>query len=122
MKRQPDNPPVAEHWRCDVGSASVAVIDIPGSLERPRSFDVDVTLVVRTPLEHGQPWHELTVELDGRRQWQRRVPSHSPGQTDGLDYHCRVRLEPGRALRIRAVAAVGGSSVHQLCIEVREEL
>ncbi|PKO66825.1 MAG: hypothetical protein CVU22_14205 [Betaproteobacteria bacterium HGW-Betaproteobacteria-16] len=122
MKRRAEHPPVAEHWRCDVGAASVAVIDIPASLDRRRTFDVDVTLVVRTPLEHPEPWHELTVELDGKRQWQRRVPSHSPGQTDGLDYHCRVQLESGRALRIRAVAASGGSSVHQLLIEAREDL
>ena len=122
MKRRSDSPPVAEHWLCDVGAASVAVIDIPGSLDRHRVFDVDVTLVVRTPLEHEAPWHALTVELDGRQQWQRRVPSHSPGQTDGLDYHCRVQLESGRALRIRAVAAVGASRVQQLCIEAREDL
>lgn len=122
MKRRSDPPAAAEHWRCDVGGASVAIIDIPAALERRRTFDVDVTLVVRTPLEHVEPWHELTVELDGNRQWQRRVPSHSPGQTDGLDYHCRVQLEAGRALRIRAVAATGGSSVQQLLIEAREDL
>jgi hypothetical protein len=122
MKRRSEHPPVAEAWRCDVGAASVAVIDVPASLDRRRTFDVDVTLVVRTPLEHPAPWHELTVELDGKRQWQRRVPSHSPGQTDGLDYHCRVQLESGRALRIRAVAAAAGSSVHQLLIEAREDL
>jgi len=122
MKHRAEQLPVAEHWRCDVGASSVAVIDIPASLDRRRTFDVDVTLVVRTPLEHPEPWHELTVELDGKRQWQRRVPSHSPGQTDGLDYHCRVQLESGRALRIRAVAATGGSSVQQLLIEAREDL
>lgn len=122
MKSRSESPAVAEHWRCDAGAASVAVIDLPASLDRRRTFDVDVTLVVRTPLEHPEPWHELTVELDGKRQWQRRVPSHSPGQTDGLDYHCRVQLEAGRALRIRAVAATGGSSVHQLLIEAREDL
>lgn len=113
---------MAEHWRCDVGGASVAVIDVPASLDRRRTFDVDVTLVVRAPLEHPQPWHELTVELDGKRQWQRRVPSHSPGQTDGLDHHCRIQLESGRALRIRAVAATQGSAVQQLLIEAREEV
>ncbi len=122
MNRASDTSPVAEHWRCDAGGASVAVINIPASLYRRRTFDVDVTLVVRTPLEHPEPWHELTVELDGKRQWQRRVPSHSPGQTDGLDYHCRVQLEAGRALRIRAVAATGASSVQQLLIEAREDL
>lgn len=118
MKRQV-SAPVAELWRCDAGSASVAVIHIPASLSRPRTFDVDVTLLVRAS-EGGEAWHQLSVELDGKQQWQRRIPSHPP--SDGLDYHCRVQLEPGRALRIRAVVAVGGSSVQQLCIEAREEL
>lgn len=113
------NARVAEHWRCDAGSALVAVLHIPASLNRPRTFDVDVTLLVRVP-EGGEAWHRLSVELDGQQQWQRRIPSHAP--SDGLDYHCRIRLEPGRALRIRAVAAVGASSVQQLCVEAREEL
>jgi hypothetical protein len=86
-------------------------------------FDVDVTLVVRVPSDNASAWHALTVELDGRQQWQRRIPSHSPGQTDGLDYHCRLTLEVEQALRVRAVAAVGGGSrVRQLLVEAREEL
>ncbi|MBS3996981.1 MAG: hypothetical protein KGZ67_06530, partial [Hydrogenophaga sp.] len=109
MKRPPANRP-PEHWRCDAGSDSVAVLDIPGALDRRRVFDVDVTLVVRVPSDNASAWHALTVELDGRQQWQRRIPSHSPGQTDGLDYHCRLTLEVEQALRVRAVAAVGGGS------------
>jgi hypothetical protein len=114
--------PVPEHWRCDAGSASVAVLHIPGALDRRRTFDIDVSLIVRVPVEGDEPWHELTVELDGQQQWRRRIPSHSPGQTDGLDYHHRIELETGRALRIRATAGVGGSQVQQLCIEAREEI
>lgn len=111
-----------ERWCCDVGGATVAVLDIPGALDRRRTFDIDVTLVVRVPIGEDAPWHELSVELDGRQQWCRRITSHSPGQTDGLDYHCRVQLETGPSLRIRAVAGVGGSSVLQLCIEAQEAL
>ena len=114
--------PSPEVWRCDAGGSTVAVLDIPGALDSSRRFDLDVTLVVRTPQEHPAPWHELKVEIDGRLQWQRRVPSHSPGQTDGLDYHCGVMLESGRSLRVRAVAAVGGSRVERLLIEAREDL
>ena len=112
----------AEIWRCDVGSASVAVLDIPGSLESHRTFDVDVTLVVRVPQPLAGAWHSLTVELDGKQKWTRRIASNSPGQTDGLDYHCRIELPTGRALRVRAVAAVSGSVVQQLTVEAREEL
>ncbi len=114
--------PKAEVWRCDVGGASVAVLNIPGSLERHRSFDVDVTLVVRVPQPLGGAWHSLTVELDGKQKWTRRIASNSPGQTDGLDYHCRMELPTGRALRVRAVAVASGSVVRQLAVEAREEL
>jgi hypothetical protein len=114
----------SEHWLTDVGSASVAVLNIPGLLSRARIFDVDVTLVVDVPSDASkiEPWHELTVEFDGQRQWHRRIPSHNPGQTDGLDYHQRVRLEAEQALRVRAVAKVKGSRIKSLVIEAREEL
>ena len=114
--------PQAEVWRLDAGSASVAVLNIPGSLERHRTFDVDATLLVRVPQPLGGAWHSLTVELDGKQKWTRRIASNSPGQTDGLDYHHRIELETGRALRIRATAGVDGSRVQQLCIEAREEI
>lgn len=114
--------PQAEVWRCDTGGASVAVLNIPGSLERHRTFDVDATLLVRVPQPLGGAWHSLTVELDGQQKWTRRIASNSPGQTDGLDYHCRIELPTGRALRIRAVASVSGSVVRQLVVEAREDL
>ncbi len=110
------------HWRVDVGSEAVATLVIPAALTRSRTFDMDVSLLVNVPLEFVEPWHELSVEIDGLRQWQRRIPSSSPGQTDGLDYHCRITLEAGRALRIRATTARAGSSIKQLCIEAREDL
>lgn len=114
--------PKAEVWRFDAGSDPVAVLNIPGSLERHRTFDLDVTLVVRVPQPLGGAWHSLTVELDGQQKWTRRIASNSPGQTDGLDYHCRIELPTGRALRIRAVASASGSVVRQLVVEAREEL
>ncbi|QCB45598.1 hypothetical protein [Hydrogenophaga sp. PAMC20947] len=120
-----------EHWQTDAGSASVAVLTIPGQLARARVFDVDVTLLVDVPsattnvatkAPSNEPWHELSVEFDGQRQWSRRIPSHSPGQTDGLDYHQRVRLEAEQTLKVRAVVKVKGSRVRQLVVEAREEL
>ena len=112
-----------EHWRYDAGDGSVAVLDIPGALDRRRSFDLDVSLLVSVPPDPAEPWHSLTLELDGRQQWQRRIPSHNPGQTDGLDYHCRLTLEVEQALRVRAIAGVGGGArVRQLLIEAREDL
>jgi hypothetical protein len=110
-----------ELWRTEVGDA-VAVLHIPGALKRARTFDIDVSLWVRVPEDNAQAWHELTLEIDGRRQWHRRIASSCPGQTDGLDYHCRVVLEAGPALRIRALAATLGAVVQRLHIEAREDV
>lgn len=110
-----------EHWVTDAGAEPVAVLTIPGLLSRARVFDVDATLIVDVPSETQGAWHELTVEIDGQRQWSRRIPSHNPGQTDGLDYHQRVRLEVEQGIRIRAVVKVKGSRVKSLVIEAREE-
>ena len=125
MVLMPPKPDAAqpEFWQTDAGAGSVAVLNVPGLLSRARVFDVDVTLVVDVPSEGArvEPWHELAVEFDGRREWSRRIGSHNPGLTDGLDYHQRVRLEPGQALRVRATAKVKGSRIRQLLIEAREE-
>lgn len=113
--------PAAEHWRRDAGGDSVAVLDIPGLVERARVFDIDVTLVVDAPTAPGGAWHELSVEFDGQRQWSRRIDTRNPGQTDSLEYHRQVRLAPEEALRVRAQARVQGARIRQLLIEARED-
>jgi hypothetical protein len=110
-----------ELWRTEVGDA-VAVLTVPGALKRVRMFDIDVSLWVRVPEDNAEAWHELTLEIDGKQRWRRRIASSCPGQTDGLDYHCRVVLEAGPALRIRAVAGTRGSVVQRLQIEAREDV
>ena len=110
-----------ELWRTEAGDA-VAVLNIPGALKRARSFDIDVSLLVRVPEDNTDAWHALTLEIDGKRQWHRLIASNCPGQTDGLDYHCRLVLEAGPALRIRAVAGARGAVVQRLQIEAREDL
>jgi hypothetical protein len=111
-----------EHWLTDTDTAPVAVLNIPGLLSCPRVFDIDATLIVEVPDAPQGAWLELTVELDGQRQWSRRIPAHNPGQTDGLDYHQRVRLEVAQGIRIRAVVAVKGVRIQRLWVEAREEL
>lgn len=113
-----------EHWQHDAGTGTVAVMNIPGLLSRARVFDVDASLLVDVPAQPtaDAAWLELTVEFDGQRQWSRRIPVHNPGQTDGLDYHQRVRLEAEQALRVRAVVKVKGVRVRRLLVEAREEL
>lgn len=110
-----------EHWRTDAGSDSVAVLDIPGLNGRARVFDVDATLLVNVPSQADGAWLELSVEFDGQRQWNRRIPAHNPGQTDGLDYHQRLKLEAEQGVRVRAVVKVKGVHVRQLVLEAREE-
>ena len=116
QERQP------EHWQADAGNSSVAVLNIPGLLSRARVFDIDATLVVDVPNAPQNAWLELTVEVDGQRQWSRRIAAHNPGQTDGLEYHQRVRLEVGQGTRVRAVVAVKGVRLQRLWVEAREEL
>lgn len=108
-----------EHW-CVESSDSVAVLNIPGLNGRARVFDVDASLLVDVQLLGEGAWLELTVEFDGQRQWSRRIAAHNPGQTDGLDYHQRLRLEAEQGVRLRAVAKVRGASVRQLLLEARE--
>lgn len=110
-----------EQWRADSAGDSVVVLDIPASLSRHRDFDIDVTLVVNVPVDAIQAWHELSLEVDGRKQWSRRIVSSCSGQTDGLDYHCRIHLQAERALRVRALAFTRGASVSSLFIEAKEE-
>ncbi|WP_298830103.1 hypothetical protein [uncultured Piscinibacter sp.] len=112
--------PTTEHWRTDVADADVATLDIPPSLTRSRRFHVDVRFVVRCPDDPEGAWHALTVELDGRQRWSRRIPTSNPGQTDSLDYHCTVELPEGAGLRVRAVTQVRGAVRRQLRIDAEE--
>lgn len=107
-----------EHWRCDAAGDSVAVLNVPAVLNRPRTFDIDVTLEVKVAPEARKAWHALVVEIDGRRQWGRRIDSHSPA--DGLDYHCRLTVESDQELRLRAMAEAEGARIHRLVIEASE--
>lgn len=113
--------PQREHWRVDAGEADIATLDIPGALGRTRRFEVDVRFVVRAPLDVRDAWLELTVELDGRRQWQRRIATALPGETDSLDYRCGIELPPGPGVRVRAMTAVRGPQRRQLVIEAEEQ-
>lgn len=108
-----------ERWRLDAGGADVALLEVPPALAA-RRFEVDVRLVVRCPESIDGAWHALTVELDGRRHWSRRIATSNPGQTDSLDYHCRVDVPEGSGLRIRALAQARGAQRDRLLIEAEE--
>lgn len=109
-----------ERWHVDAGAADIATLDIPASARSTRAFEIDVRFVVRAPLDGEGAWHALAVELNGLRQWQRRIDTHGPGQTDSLDYHCRREVPVGQALRVRAITQVGGAARVRLVIEAEE--
>ncbi len=109
-----------ERWQAEVADADITTLDIPAALGRARRFHIDVLFVVQCPAQGGGAWHALTVELDGQREWSRRIATNNPGQTDTLDYHVQVELPAGRGLRVRAVTQVRGALRRRLRIEAEE--
>ena len=114
-------PEPAERWARDAGGAEIATLHIPASTRHRRVFEIDVRFVVRTAANAVGAWHALSVELNGAKQWQRRIATSNLGQTDSLDYRCRRELGVGQALRVRAIGQVGGAVRVQLLIEAEEQ-
>jgi hypothetical protein len=109
-----------EQWRVDAGDADVAILDIPPALGRMRRFQLDVRFVVACAAPAADAWHALTVEVNGRRQWSRRIATHAP--SDSLDYSCRLDVGEGAALRVRATTRVARSVQRQgLRIDAEEQ-
>ena len=109
-----------EYWKYDAGTDAVASLVIPAALGRVRTFDLDATLLVSVRADVSEASHELAVEVDGQLLWARRIPSHNPGETDCLDYHCRLNVEADADCRVRAKADCKGSRVLSLVVEARE--
>ncbi len=109
-----------EYWKYDAGTDSAASLVIPAALSRVRTFDLDATLWVHVPPDATGSWLELTVEVDGKRVWARRIPSHNLGETDSLEYHCRLTVEADVDCRLRARANCKGARIRSLVLEARE--
>lgn len=99
-----------EHWRIDAGAAELAVLHVPPVLRRDRIVQIDVRFVVRALADASAPWLSIEVEIDGERQWSRRIDAHRPGEPDSLDWHGRRELPAGQGLRVRAITRVGGGA------------
>lgn len=112
-------PTRAERWHVDAGDADIATLDVPAALGRVRRFEVDVRFVVACHESGAAAWHALTVEVDGRRQWSRRIATHAP--SDSLDYHVRIDVAEGAALRVRALTQVRGAQRRRLRIDAEEQ-
>lgn len=109
-----------ESWSIRAFDAPVAQLTVPGSLERSRVFDIDLQLRARIP-ENGKPAElSLLLEIDGSRQWSRSVPAGVKGEIDTLDYHCRLRIEPGRDTRLRAKASLRNCALVEIQLSAVE--
>lgn len=117
----PKSSAAPETWSVRSTEAHVVVLTIPGSLDRTRTFDVDVQLRVRLPAAAGKPEMGLSLEIDGSRQWSHTIAGSTPGEVDTLEYHCRLVLEPGRDSRLRARAAARQCTLQSLSLSAVEE-
>ncbi len=109
-----------ERWSVDAGDADLATLHVPAHARRRRLFDIDVRFVVRATAAAGAPWHAMTVEIDGAREWARRIDTDRQGATDSLDYHCRRELAVGQSLRVRVSTQLSGAQRVRLTIEAEE--
>ena len=114
--------PEPEVWCASTADAPVVVLTIPGVLDRTRVFDVDVQLRVRVPEGARKTGFGLSLEIDGARQWSRTIEACTPGETDSLDYHCRLALSAGRESRLRARADLGPCALLGLSLTAVEDL
>ena len=117
-----------ERWSVDAGGSGVAQLEIPPDLRRDRTFEISCSLAVAwrgsgsDEDEDKEPaaWHGLTLRVDGRQQWSRRVATH-PGPGDSLDYRFRHRLPAGESLRLVAASEVKRSVRLALLLSAEEE-
>lgn len=126
VSRIPATPATAqtevERWSVAAGDAVQARLRIPADARRERRFEIAVAMTVHLPAD-GDPartWHQLTVHADGRQQWQRRAPTHNPGEFDGLEVRFRHSVPVGRELVITAAVATQGARRRSLEIEAEE--
>ena len=101
-----------EYWKYDAGTDSVAALVIPAALARTRTFDLDAMLLVQVPADAPEGWLELTVEVDGKRLWSRRIPTHHPGDTDNLEYPHRLTIEADGACGAVEIAVFEHGRIH----------
>jgi hypothetical protein len=113
-------PAEPESWCTRTTDTDVAVLIIPGALDRTRTFDVDVQLQVGVPVDARQPELGLSLEVDGALRWSRSMTSRMTGDVDTLEYHCRLVLEPGRDCRLRARAALRYCALMSLSLSAAE--
>jgi hypothetical protein len=109
-----------ERWRVEATGAALVRLDIPPHASRQRVFDISCALTVRLREDRCDAWHRMTVQAEGRREWERREPTRNPGATDGLEMHFRRVVPVGEALRLLVSAESHGCQRVSLVIEAEE--
>lgn len=109
-----------ERWAVTAGDAAQATLVIPADAQRERRFEIACAATVTALPGAASAWLQLSVQADGEHQWQRREPTHSPGQFDSLDFRFSRSVPVGRALRISVAVACQGARRRSLVIEADE--
>ena len=112
--------PEPERWTLSAGDATTATLTIPADARRERRFEIACAVTVGVPEGSSGAWLQVTVQANGAKEWQRRVPAHNPGAWDGLDYRFSRSVPVGQALRITVSVAVHGVRRRTLVIEADE--
>lgn len=136
----PQTPPSIqpERWCADAGDATLAELRVPPDARRERRFEVACAMTVRLPVdadtrakasadtrasiqaETAGAWHEMTVHVNGAKQWSRRIDTRNPGHWDGLDYRFAATVPVGQALRVKVQVATRGALRRSLLVEAEE--
>lgn len=109
--------PVPERWSLDAHDAATATLVIPADARVERRFEIACAITVVRPAGGAPGWHQMTVQANGAQQWRRRVPTHNPGEYDGLDYRFNRTVPVGQALRVTVTVAGQGVRRRSLVIE-----
>ena len=132
----PQTPPSSrlERWCADAGDATLAELRVPPDARRERRFEVACAMTVRlrgdadaiadtsvnAQAETDEAWHEMTVHVNGAKQWSRRIGTRNPGHWDGLDYRFAATVPVGQALRVKVQVATRGAQRRSLLVEADE--
>ena len=110
---------VPERWVIDGGDSAVATLLIPPDARVERCFEIAcaMTVVLPADADAADAWHQMTVQANGTEQWRRQVPTHNPGQFDGLDYRFRRSVPVGQSLRITVATGTRGTRRRSITIE-----
>lgn len=116
----PTQVPRSERWRAEAGSQGLLRLEIPPHASRERVFDIHCAIRVRLREARSDAWHRMVVQVDGRLEWERRLATQSPGETDGLEVHLRRRVPIGEGLRLLVRSEVAVTQRLAIVIEAEE--